>query len=172
MSNTGSVAPKERVNIVYRPATGDAREEVELPLKILALGDFTLADDGTPIDEMRPVGIDRDNFNAVLKGQQLALQFGVPNRIDPARGDTIAVALRFETIDDFTPDAVVAQVPQLRRLIALRDALKALKGPLGNIPEFRRRIEALVDDPEIRGRLFAELGIASGALAQPDDEPV
>ena len=33
MAKEGTVAPKERVNIVYRPATGDAQEEVELPLK-------------------------------------------------------------------------------------------------------------------------------------------
>ena len=107
----------------------------------------------------------------MLKGQQLALEFAVPNRIDPARGEALAVSLRFEAIDDFTPDAVVAQVPQLRRLIALRDALKALKGPLGNIPEFRRRIEALVDDPDVRERLFAELGIDPSAPAPGEWPP-
>ena len=31
----GSVAPKERVNITYKPAIGNAKEEVELPLKML-----------------------------------------------------------------------------------------------------------------------------------------
>ena len=41
MAKEGSVAPKERVNIVYRPATGDAKEEIELPLKLLVIGDFT-----------------------------------------------------------------------------------------------------------------------------------
>ena len=41
MANEGSVAPKERVNIVYKPATGDAKEEVELPLKMLMIGDYT-----------------------------------------------------------------------------------------------------------------------------------
>ena len=33
MADDGSVAPKERVNIVYKPATGDAQEQVELPLQ-------------------------------------------------------------------------------------------------------------------------------------------
>ncbi len=41
MATDGSVAPKERVNIVYRPATGDAQAEVELPLKLLVMGDYT-----------------------------------------------------------------------------------------------------------------------------------
>ena len=37
MASEGSVAPKERVNIVYRPAIGDAKAEVELPLKLLVV---------------------------------------------------------------------------------------------------------------------------------------
>ena len=53
MSSQGSVAPKERVNIVYRPATGDAQAEVELPLKLLVLGDYTLRNDDTPIEELK-----------------------------------------------------------------------------------------------------------------------
>ena len=35
-----SVAPKERINIKYVPATGDQQAEVELPLKLLVTGDF------------------------------------------------------------------------------------------------------------------------------------
>ena len=33
MSKTGSVAPKERINIKYTPATEGQTDEVELPLK-------------------------------------------------------------------------------------------------------------------------------------------
>ena len=38
MVKQGSVAPRERVNIVYKPATGNAREEKELPLKLVVMG--------------------------------------------------------------------------------------------------------------------------------------
>ena len=72
MSSQGSVAPKERVNIVYRPATGDAQAEVELPLKLLVLGDYTLRNDDTPIEDLKPINVDKDNFNDVLKGQNLS----------------------------------------------------------------------------------------------------
>ena len=41
MAKEGTVAPKERINIVYKPATGDAQEDVELPLKMLFIGDYT-----------------------------------------------------------------------------------------------------------------------------------
>ncbi|MFO2767894.1 type VI secretion system contractile sheath small subunit [Legionella pneumophila serogroup 1] len=38
-----SVAPKERVNIVYTPNIEGAEEAVELPLRQLVLGEFTRA---------------------------------------------------------------------------------------------------------------------------------
>nr|WP_079217159.1 type VI secretion system contractile sheath small subunit [Herbaspirillum robiniae] len=157
----GSVAPKERVNIVYRPATGDAKSEVELPLKLLVMGDYTLRNDDTPIEEMKPVNIDKDNFNDVLKAQKLSLDLTVPNKLDDkADPDAVlAMNMSFEHINDFTPDAIVDKVPELRQMIALRDALKALKGPLGNIPDFRKKVQELIEDEGVRARLLSELGI-------------
>lgn len=157
----GSVAPKERVNIVYRPATGDAKTEVELPLKLLVMGDFTLRSDDTPIEDMAPVNIDKDNFNDVLKAQKLSLDLAVPNKLDAkAEPDAVlAVNMTFDHINDFTPDAIVDKVPELRQMIALRDALKALKGPLGNIPDFRKKVQELIEDEGVRARLLSELGV-------------
>ncbi len=40
MSRDGSVAPKERINIRYVPATGDTQEDVELPLSMMVVGDL------------------------------------------------------------------------------------------------------------------------------------
>ena len=44
-------------------------------------------------------------------------------------------------------------------LTTLRDALRALKGQLGNVPEFRKKLQALVTDPAARERLEKELGL-------------
>ena len=161
MAKDGSVAPKERVNIVYKPSTGDAQEDVELPLKQLVIGDFTLKEDETPLDERKPIQIDKDNFNDVLKGQGLSLDMAVPNRLSESASEDeqVPVSLKFESIRDFEPDAIVEQVPELRQLIALREALKALKGPLGNLPEFRKQLQALIQDEGARERLLNELGV-------------
>ena len=40
MAKEGSVAPKERINVTFKPALGDVKEEIELPLKLLVVGDF------------------------------------------------------------------------------------------------------------------------------------
>lgn len=161
VSSQGSVAPKERVNIVYRPATGDAQAEVELPLKLLVLGDYTLRNDDTPIEELKPINVDKDNFNDVLKGQNLSLSMSVPDKLDPKASEDarLAVNLNFQSINDFSPDAIVEKIPELSQMIALRESLKVLKGPLGNIPDFRKQVQALVKDEGVRERLLNELGI-------------
>ncbi len=167
MASDGSVAPKERVNIVYRPSTGDANEEVELPLKQLVIGDFTLREDETPVEDIKPIQVDKDNFEDVLKAQQVSLQLLVPNQLnDELSGadssmdqEQLPISLTFESLRDFEPDALVEQVPELRQLIVLRDALKALKGPLGNLPDFRKQLQLLIKDENTRQRLIAELGI-------------
>lgn len=159
MAQEGSVAPKERVNIVYRPATGDAKEEVELPLKLMVLGDFTLRPDDRMVEDRDPVSVDKDNFNDVLKGQGLELNLNVPNRLSGQEDEQLAVKMKFESLGDFDPDSIVRSVPELAKLMELREALKALKGPLANVPEFRKKVQELVKDPAARERLLQELGI-------------
>lgn len=161
MANEGSVAPKERVNIVYRPSTGGAQAEVELPLKLLVLGDFTSRDDETPLEDRKPISVDKDNFSAVLKNQNLSVDITVPNKLDDKAGpdEQLRVQYSIDSLDDFSPDAIVMKVPELKDLVSLREALKALKGPMGNIPDFRKQLQNLVQDEGVRQRLIAELGI-------------
>ena len=161
MASEGSVAPKERVNIVYTSDTGGAQEQVELPLKQLVLGDFTLREDDTPLEDIKPIRVDKDNFSDVLKGQNLSLQLNVANRLseNAAEDEQLPITMRFQSLRDFEPDAIVNQVPELQKLIALRDALKALKGPMGNLPEFRKQLQSLMNDEGARERLLAELGV-------------
>lgn len=158
MAKEGSVAPKERVNIVYKPASGDAKEEVELPLKLLLIGDYTLRDDDRPLDERKPVNIDKENFNEVMRKHDLSLDINTANRLSGEENEELAVNLKFSNLKDFSPEAVVRQVPELNKLLELREALTALKGPLGNVPAFRKMIEAALADDETREQLLKELG--------------
>lgn len=159
MAKEASVAPRERVNIVYRPATGDAQEEVELPLKILVIGDFTLAPDSRPVEERDTINIDKDNFNEVLKKQNLSLNITFPNRLSGEPGEEMSANLNFENIKDFQPEVIASKIPEINRLVELREALRALKGPLSNIPEFRKKLQDLVKDDAARDQILKELGI-------------
>lgn len=159
MSKEQSVAPKERVNITYKPATGDAQSEVELPLKMLVIGDFTGKKDDRPVEERKPINVDKDNFNQVMTEHRLGVTMAVPDKLSSTEGGDMSLTLNFKTLSDFTPDGIVQQVPELQQLLQLRSALVALKGPLGNIPAFRRKIQSLLGDDEGRRRLMSELGI-------------
>lgn len=159
MAKEPSVAPKERVNIVYRPSLGDTKEEVELPLKVLVMGDFTGSPDDRPLEKREPVAIDKDNFNDVLKAQNILMHFSVPNRLAAEEGSDLNLRFRVEAMSDFGPEAIVEQVPELKQLLVLREALRALKGPLSNVPEFRKKIQELIKDDTTRQRLLAEIGL-------------
>jgi type VI secretion system protein ImpB len=159
MGKEGSVAPKERVNITYKPATGDAQEEIELPLKILALGDYTGKADDRVVEDRKTINIDKDNFEQVMAEHKLGVDLNVADKLSGDAGAEMSVSLKFENLKDFTPEGVARQVPELRRLTELRNALTALKGPLGNVPAFRKKIQALLGDDAARGKLMKELGL-------------
>jgi len=161
MAKEASVAPKERVNIVYKPATGDAQAEIELPLKVFVMGDFTQRADETPLEERKAVRIDKDNFNDVMSQQKLGVQATVKNTLSGKPDDEMAVSLKFDTLKDFSPAEVAKQVPELKQLLELREALTALKGPLANTPAFRKKIEELLKDPSQREKVLRELGMDS-----------
>ena len=157
MAKEGSVAPKERVNIVYRPATGDAKEDVELPLKLLVLGDFTLSQDDRMVEEREPINIDKDNFNEVLKAQNLKLDLTVPNKLSEDPDEDLNVSVKFESIKDFDPESIAKNTPELNKLLELREALNSLKGPMSNRPEFRKKIQELIKDEAAREQILKEL---------------
>ncbi len=158
MAKEGSVAPRERVNIIYKPATGDAQEEKELPLKLLVMGDFTGRADDRPLEDRKPVNVDKDNFNDVMKSMNLSASFSVANTLSGKEGEELPVNLKFQNLKDMEPEAIARQVPELSKLVELREALTALKGPLGNLPEFRKKIQTLVTDPAAKEKLLKELG--------------
>ena len=157
MAKEATVAPKERVNIVYRPSLCETEEDVELPLKMLVLGDFTGTPDPRPLEQRDPVNIDRDNFNEVLRAQGIGVQFSVPNLLSSGLGRELNVELRMGSMNDFGPEAIAEQVPELKRLLELREALRSLNGPLANVPEFRKKIQDLIAGDATRQRLLAEI---------------
>jgi len=171
MSKESSVAPKERVNIKYKPATGDAKEEVELPLKMVVLGDYTLRPDDTPVEDRELININKDNFNEVMKSHDLSLDMSTENKlVEPVEGEEtpkMTVSMKFESLADFSPEAVVKQNPELNKLLELREALVALKGPLGNVPAFRKAIQSVLGDEQARDKLLKEL---TNATDKPDGD--
>lgn len=161
MAKEGSVAPKERINVTFKSTLGDAQEEIELPLKLMVLGDFTQRADDRKIEDRKTISIDKNNFDDVLAKQNLNLSLSVANRLqdEAAEGEELAVNIRICAMKDFNPADLAEQIPELKKLMELRRALVALKGPLGNAPAFRKAIEGVLADDEARNRVLGELGM-------------
>lgn len=159
--NVGSVAPKERINISYRPAAGNAKERVELPFKLLVLGDFTQKQDQSSIEDRKVVNVNKQNFNQVMKDMDLTLNLSVANKMADGEQNNVSISLDINSLDDFEPDNIIEQVNELKQVLELREALKSLKGPLGNSPQMRKQIQALLTDSDSREALRKEIGLAS-----------
>ena len=136
-----AVAPKERINIVYQPATGGRKAQIELPLKVLIMSDLG-GQKADKLSDRDVTDINAQSFDDVMSGMNVKLDYSVQNTFN---GDgEIKVELEFNNKRDFNPSAVIDQVPELKRMMGLRDALKALRAPIGNSSEFRKLIDEKV----------------------------
>jgi type VI secretion system protein ImpB len=167
MAKEGSVSPRERVNITYKPSTGDAKEEVELPFKMVMMGDYTQREDERALEDRKPINIDKDNFDDVLKKQKLSLSFNVEDRLSGQEDSELGVNLNFEKLKDFNPENVAKQVPELAQLLELRKALQAVKGPLGNIKSFQKKLQTIMKSEGDVERLMRELAPQAAAPVEP-----
>lgn len=151
-----------RVSITYEVETGGAIEMKELPFVMGVLADLS----GNPaqplprLKERKFVEVNPDNFDTVLKSAQPRLQFTSENKLQPD-GSKIAVELKFESLDDFSPDKVAEQVKPLRELLELRTKLADLRGKLQGNDKLEEILQQTLNDADAMRKLRAE--IAPGA---------
>ena len=148
--------PPVRVNIKLDIDKGGAQKKVELPFKMLVLGDFSQKGDSGRLVDKEKININKDNFNQVMESMDLGLNMSVENKINPGGGD-LKVDLKFKNIKDFSPLEIVKQVPQLSKLLAARNLVKDLKSNLMDNKEFRKKLEGIMSDKTAMDSLVAEL---------------
>lgn len=152
----GSSAPKERINITYKAKTNGQEASVELPLKLMIMADLTGGDAKQSLEERKILQINKVNFNQVMQKMNISSKFSVKNTLG-TDSEELYVNLNISSMKDFSPDSIAKQIPQLNKLIQLREALVALKGPMGNIPAFRKAVLDAVKDKNTKDRLLLEI---------------
>ena len=150
-----SVAPKERINITYKTKTNNQEADVELPLKLMVMANLTGYND-TPLEEREVVSINKINFDQVMQKMDIKTNFAVENKLGLG-SDEINVELKISNMKDFSPDNIAKQIPEINQLLELRKALVSLKGPMGNIPDFRKAVLEAIKDEDSRKQLLLEL---------------
>ena len=150
-----SVAPKERINITYKTKTNNQEADVELPLKLMIMANLTGYND-TPLEEREVVSINKINFDQVMQKMDIKTNFAVENKLGLG-SDEINVELKISNMKDFSPDNIAKQIPEINQLLELRKALVSLKGPMGNIPDFRKAVLDALKDKKTKQELLLEI---------------
>jgi len=148
--------PPARVNLFLEVAKGDAQEKIELPMRLMVLGDYKGRSDDTPLAEREVINLNKDNFEDVLKSMDAKLEYVVE---DTMRGgdEEMKVELDIDSMDSFSPEEVAKQVPQLNRMLAMRNLLQDLRNRVVSANDFRKQLEKIVKDEGALEKLAAEL---------------
>ena len=148
--------PKARINIKLDLHTGGAQKKVELPLKLMVMGDYSNGREQSPLSERGKVDINKNNFDNVLAEFSPSLKLAVENTLAGDASDT-SVDLSFQSMRDFEPEQVARQIPQLRALLAMRNLLRDLKSNLLDNATFRNELERILKNEALSNELRAEL---------------
>jgi type VI secretion system protein ImpB len=118
---------RPRVHITYDVEIGDAIETKELPFVIGILADLS----GTPdlplpkLRERKFIEIDRDNFEEILSIIKPRRIIRVKNTLSDDNPE-ISVELIFKKFEDFEPQKLAKNIPQLNEIYKKRNKLKHL----------------------------------------------
>ncbi|MFH5926827.1 type VI secretion system contractile sheath small subunit [Roseomonas xinghualingensis] len=151
---------KPRVHITYEVETEGALIERELPFVVGVMGDFS----GDPTAPLKPMAerkftqIDRDNFNDVMATMNPGLKLKVDNTL-AGDGSQMSVDLKFNSIEDFDPGRVAAQVPALAALMETRAKLRDLMSKVDRSEELETLLEKVLRSEGDLKSLSGELGI-------------
>ncbi|MCL1956998.1 MAG: type VI secretion system contractile sheath small subunit, partial [Fibromonadales bacterium] len=119
--------PPARINIQLSVDSGGVQKKMELPLKLLVLGDFKMDGDESRLMEREKININKDNFDGVMDSMNIELK---------------DLGLKFNSMKSFEPMEIVKQVPSLNRLMAVRNLIKDLGSNLLDNREFRKKMES------------------------------
>ena len=159
-----------RVHITYDVEIGDAIEMKELPF---VMGDYSgKPDEALPkVKDRKFIEIDRDNFDKVLAGMKPRLAYRVDNKLTDD-GSKMAVELRFNSLDDFTPDNVVQQVEPLRKLVDARRRLSDLLSKMDGNDRLEELLNEITQNTGAQQQLSSQLGLdaANGDKKEESNE--
>src|SRR4030095_14252071 len=115
-----------RVQIEYDVELYGAQKKIQLPFVMGVMADLS----GNPkeplpqVTDRKFLEISNDNFDERLKAMKPRVAFQVPNTLT-GEGN-VAVDITFDSMDDFTPDAVAPKVDSLSKLLEARQQLQNL----------------------------------------------
>lgn len=152
---------KPRVHISYDVETNGNQQTRELPFVVGVLGDYS-GDNGAnrkSLKERKFISIDRDNFDDTMAKIAPTLSFQVDDVISQQPGRQLGVELAFHSLDDFSPENIVAQIPSLKALLEARNRLRDLMAKVDRSEPLEELLEQVLQSQDNIAALAQQLGL-------------
>ena len=158
--------PRSRLTLTYRTTINGEPETVNLPFRMLVMGDFSLnssTDRKKDLDVRALRSLNGRNLDSVMKDMKMSLPLEVPDRISPEEeGGNMKATLPINSMKSFNPDEIVKHVPKLKALMLLKSLLQELQSSIDNQKELRKLVQELYARPEIAQALRDQLKAHEG----------
>ena len=155
-----------RVQIEYDVELYGAKKKVQLPFVMGVMADLS----GKPAEPLAAVAdrsfleIDVDNFDDRLKAMKPRVAFNVANTLT-GEGN-LSVDITFDSMEDFSPEAIARKVAPLKKLLEARTQLKDLLTYMDGKVGAEELMSKVLNDPELLKSLAAVPKPADGELAK------
>jgi type VI secretion system protein ImpB len=150
-----------RVQIEYDVELYGSNKKMQIPFVMGVMADLS----GKPAEPLAPVAerkfleIDVDNFDERLKAMKPRVAFAVPNTLT-GEGN-LSVDITFDSMADFSPEAVAKKVSALNNLLEARTQLKDLLTYMDGKVGAEELLAKVLKNPELLKSL--------AAAPKPDD---
>ena len=116
----------------------------EMPFKLLVVAELGARDleTGKSTDRAKRIKIDRQSFDEVMAGFDLQVELAVPDRLGGGDRPRI-VRIALPDLKAFKPDALAAQIPEMRELVELRGALLEMRSGKRTLDEVRAKLASM-----------------------------
>ncbi|ODN42212.1 type VI secretion system contractile sheath small subunit [Piscirickettsia litoralis] len=143
--------PKSRITLRYPTTVQGQKKEVELPLKMMVIGDLSQGsskDRQLEIEDREARQLHGNNLNAVMKDMAMTINCKVENKIDPKNCSEIDVQLPIEGMHSFNPEKIAENIPKVNSLLLMKKLLLELQSVVDNKKEFRRKLNELLQNKQ------------------------
>ena len=138
-----------RVQVEYDVELYGAEKKIDLPFVMGVLSDLSGKNNSElpSVANRKLLEIDVDNFDERLKSMKPKVTFSIPNTLT-GEGN-IAIDLAFDSMDDFSPEAVAKNVVGVKELLKARKELSNLLSYMDGKAGAEELIKKLLDDPAL-----------------------
>jgi type VI secretion system protein ImpB len=145
-----------RVQIEYDVEIYGAEKKVQLPFVMGVMADLSGKSEVAQgaVGDRKFLEIDVDNFDQRMRAVRPRVAFSVPNTIT-GEGN-MNVDISFESMDDFSPEAIARKVEPLRKLLEARTQLAGLITAMDGKDGAEQLIAKTLNDPLLLESLASE----------------